>query len=51
MTTIILIILVLFLIGALPNWQHSQSWGYGPSGTVATIVVIIIILWALGVLR
>lgn len=51
MSTILIIILVLFLIGALPNWPHSQQWGYGPSGTVATILIIILILWVLGVIR
>lgn len=49
--TLLIIILVLFLIGALPNWPHSQQWGYGPSGTVATILIIILILWVLGVIR
>jgi hypothetical protein len=46
--TIILIILVLVLIGALPTWPHSSGWGYGPSGGVGLIVVILLILVVLG---
>lgn len=46
--TILLIILVLFLIGVLPTWPHSQGWGYGPSGGIGLIVVILIILLVLG---
>ena len=47
-TTIILIILVLMLIGAIPGWSHSRSWGYGPSGGIGLVVVIIIILMVTG---
>jgi hypothetical protein len=46
--TILLIILILFLIGALPTWGHSRSWGYGPSGFVGLIVVVLLILLLLG---
>ena len=42
--TILLIILVLALIGALPSWPYSQGWGYGPSGLAGVVVVILIIL-------
>lgn len=42
--TILLIILVLILVGALPNWGYSSGWGYGPSGAVGAIVVILLIL-------
>ena len=49
-TTILLIILVLILIGALPAWPHSRGWGYGPSGGVGLLVVILIVLLVLGVL-
>jgi Protein of unknown function (DUF3309) len=42
--TILLIILILVLIGAIPTWPHSRSWGYGPSGILGVIVVILIIL-------
>ncbi|MBI1276242.1 DUF3309 family protein [bacterium] len=48
LSTIILIILVLLLIGALPTWPHSSSWGYYPSGGLGTLVVILIILMLLG---
>lgn len=46
--TIILIILILFLVGALPNWPHSQNWGYGPSGGVGLLVIIVVILLLFG---
>jgi len=41
---ILLIILVLALIGTVPTWPHSRSWGYGPSGGLAIVVVILVIL-------
>lgn len=46
--TILLIVLVLLLIGAIPAWPHSRGWGYGPSGGLGLIVVILIILWLMG---
>ena len=46
--TILLIILILLLIGALPNWGYSRSWGYGPSGGLGLIVVILLILVLMG---
>jgi len=48
MGTIILIILVLALIGALPTWPHSRNWGYAPSGITALIVVILLIMLLTG---
>lgn len=42
--TILLIVLILMLIGAFPTWRHSKSWGYGPSGGLALVVVILLIL-------
>ena len=48
MGTLILIILVLALIGALPTWPHSRSWGYGPSGITGVIVVILLIMLLTG---
>jgi hypothetical protein len=42
--TILLIILVLALLGAIPTWPYSRSWGYGPSGILGVIVIILIIL-------
>jgi hypothetical protein len=46
--TILVIILILFLVGALPTWPHSRSWGYAPTGIVGTILIIILILFLLG---
>jgi hypothetical protein len=46
--TILLIVLVLALIGALPTWGHSRSWGYFPSGTLGAIVVVVLVLVLLG---
>ena len=48
MYTILLIILVLFLVGALPTWPHSANWGYYPSGGVGVILVVVLILLLLG---
>ena len=48
MGTLILIILVLALVGALPTWPHSRSWGYGPSGITGVIVVILLIMLLTG---
>lgn len=48
LVTILIIILVLFLVGALPTWPHSRSWGYYPSGGVAIILTIIVILLLVG---
>lgn len=46
--TILLIVLVLILIGALPTWPHSQSWGYAPSGIIGIIVVVLLVLLLMG---
>ena len=46
--TILLIILVLLLIGAIPSWPHSRGWGYGPSGGLGLVLVILIVLWLMG---
>ena len=46
--TILIIVLVLLLIGALPRWGHSTNWGYGPSGILGLILVVIVILLLLG---
>lgn len=46
--TILLIILILILVGALPSWPHSKAWGYGPSGGVGLIVLIVVILLVMG---
>jgi hypothetical protein len=42
--TILLIILVLLLLGALPGWRHSAGWGYGPSGGLAVVMVVLALL-------
>ena len=46
--TILLIILILILFGALPTWPHSANWGYYPSGGVGLLVLILVILLLLG---
>jgi hypothetical protein len=46
--TILLIVLIRFLVGALPTWGHSKNWGYGPSGGLGLIVIIIIVLLLMG---
>ena len=46
--TILLVILVLALVGVIPTWPHSKEWGYGPSGGVGLILVIVLILFVLG---
>ncbi|MGD0887438.1 MAG: DUF3309 family protein [Thermodesulfovibrionales bacterium] len=48
MGTILIVILILVLIGALPTWPHSRSWGYYPSGGLGLILLILIILLLLG---
>ena len=46
--TILLIVLVLMLIGAIPSWPHSKSWGYGPSGGLGLVVLILVVLLVMG---
>ena len=46
--TILLVILILMVVGALPSWPHSKSWGYGPSGGLGMVMLIIIILLFMG---
>lgn len=46
--TILLIVLILMLIGAMPSWPHSRNWGYGPSGGLGLVVIIIIVLLVMG---
>ena len=45
---ILLIVLILALIGVLPAWPHSRSWGYGPTGGLGLVVVILIVLLLMG---
>lgn len=44
LSTILIIILILILIGGLPTWPHSRGWGYGPSGLIGVILLVVIIL-------
>jgi len=46
--TILLVILVLALVGVIPTWSHSRSWGYGPSGIVGLLVVVLVVLLLMG---
>ena len=46
--TILVIVLVLMLVGAIPTWSHSRSWGYGPSGVLGAILLVLVILLLLG---
>jgi len=46
--TILVILLILALIGALPRWGHSANWGYGPSGILGVILIVIVILLLMG---
>ena len=48
MGTILLIVLILLLIGALPSWPHSKSWGYYPSGGLGLVLVIVVVLLLMG---
>ena len=46
--TILLVVLVLILLGIIPAWPHSRSWGYAPSGVIGTILIIVLVLFLLG---
>ena len=46
--TVILVVLVLLLIGAIPSWPHSRSWGYGPSGLLGFLAVVVLVLLVMG---
>jgi hypothetical protein len=46
--TILIVVLILFLVGALPTWPHSRSWGYAPTGILGTVLIIVLILFLLG---
>lgn len=48
LSTLLLIILILALVGALPAWPHSRSWGYGPSGLVGVLLVVLLVVALLG---
>ena len=44
MLTIVIVVLVLMLLGAVPAWPHSRSWGYAPSGTLGLLLIILLLL-------
>lgn len=46
--TILLIVLILMLLGAIPTWPHSRGWGYAPSGVLGLVVVVIVVLLLMG---
>lgn len=48
LSTILIIILILLLIGAVPSWPYSRGWGYGPSGILGVVLVVLLILILLG---
>ncbi|HUR25314.1 MAG TPA: DUF3309 family protein [Candidatus Thermoplasmatota archaeon] len=47
--TILLVVLILLLLGAVPAWPHSRGWGYGPSGILGVLLVVLIILLLVGI--
>ena len=48
MGTILIVLLILLLLGAIPAWPHSRGWGYGPSGGLGLVLVILIVLYLMG---
>jgi hypothetical protein len=48
LSTILIIVLILLLIGALPSWGYSRGWGYGPSGILGLIAIVVIVLLLMG---
>lgn len=48
LVTILLIILILMLLGVFPTWNHSRNWGYGPSGVLGLVVVVLLVLILMG---
>lgn len=48
LSTILIIVLILLLVGAFPTWGHSASWGYGPSGVVGVLLVVLLVYLLLG---
>ncbi len=46
--TILIVILILLIVGTLPTWGHSRSWGYGPSGAIGVVVVIVLMMMLTG---
>ena len=48
MNLILLVIVILLLLGAVPSWPHSRNWGYGPSGGLGLVLVILLVLMVMG---
>jgi len=48
LSTVLIVVLILLLLGVLPTWPHSRQWGYYPSGTLGVVLVILVILILLG---
>ena len=48
LSTVLIILLILLLIGAFPAWPYSTGWGYGPSWILGTVLIIVLILWLIG---
>ncbi len=46
--TLLLVVLILMLIGAIPSWPYSRNWGYGPSGVLGAVVLVLVVLVVLG---
>jgi uncharacterized membrane protein YdcZ (DUF606 family) len=46
--TILLVLLIILLLGAMPTWPHSRNWGYFPSGTLGVVVVVVVVLLLMG---
>jgi Protein of unknown function (DUF3309) len=46
--TLLLVIVILLLIGAIPSWPHSRNWGYGPSGVLGVVVLVVVLLVVMG---
>ncbi len=50
MRLILIVVLILMLLGAIPRWSHSSNWGYGPSGSIGTVLLVVVVLILLGVI-
>jgi hypothetical protein len=48
LTTILLVILVLMLVGAMPHWPYSTGWGYGPGGIIGVLLIVLLVLMLMG---
>ena len=48
LSTIVLVLLILLVVGAIPSWPHSKSWGYAPSGALGTLTLVLLVLVLLG---